>query len=74
MKLQQFLDAKHGKFIGRVYFLVLLFIGNMLIPVGAVIRDLQGGSSFLVVLGIVLTVISVLILSTPYDLSNYKGE
>ena len=74
MNIQKFLDTKHGKFIGRVYFLVLLFIGNALIPMGAVSHFLRGGSSVFMFAGIIITVISIGILSTPYDLSNYKGE
>ena len=74
MNIQKFLDTKHGKFIGRVYFLVLLFIGNALIPMGAVSHFLHDGSSLVMYLGIILTVVSIGILSTPYDLSNYKEE
>lgn len=72
--IQKFLDSKHGKFIGRVYFLVLLFIGNALIPIGAVSHYLHNGSSFMMYVGIILTVFSIAILSTPYDMSNYKEE
>ena len=70
MNIQKFLDSKHGKLLGRVYFLILLFIGNALIPIGAVMKFLHNGSGVLMILGIIITVI----LSTPYDLSNYKEE
>lgn len=74
MNIQKFLDSKHGKFIGRVYFLVLLFIGNAIIPVGAVSHFLHGGSSLMMYIGIAITVFAIAILSTPYDMSNYKEE
>ena len=65
---------KHGKLLGRVYFLILLFIGNALIPIGAVMKFLNNGSGVLMILGIIITVAAIVILSTPYDLSNYKEE
>ena len=68
MNIQKFLDSKHGKLLGRVYFLILLFIGNALIPIGAVMKFLHNGS------GVLITVAAIVILSTPYDLSNYKEE
>ena len=74
MNIQKFLDSKHGKLLGRVYFLILLFIGNALIPIGAVMKFLHNGSGVLMILGIIITVAAIVILSTPYDLSNYKEE
>lgn len=74
MNIQKFLDSKHGKLLGRVYFLILLFIGNALIPIGAVMKFLNNGSGVLMILGIIITVAAIVILSTPYDLSNYKEE
>ena len=47
MNIQKFLDSKHGKLLGRVYFLILLFIGNALIPIGAVMKFLHNGSGVL---------------------------
>ena len=63
MNIQKFLDSKHGNILGRVYFLILLFFGNALIPIGA---------GVLMIAGLLITVIAIAILSTPYDLSNYK--
>ena len=74
MKLQKFLDEKHGKFIGRVYFLAILLVGNALIPIGAVMRYLHNGSPVLMMVGIVITVVMIALLSTPCDLSQFKGE
>ncbi len=74
MSIRKFLDAKHGRFIGRVYFLVILFIGNALIPIGAVSHFLKGSSPFVMYLGIIITVLSIAVLSTPYDLSQYKED
>ena len=51
MNIQKFLDSKHGKLLGRVYFLILLFIGNALIPIGAVMKFLHNGSGVLMILG-----------------------
>ena len=74
MNIQKFLDTKHGKFIGRVYFLIIMFIGNALIPIGAVSHFLKGGSSLVMYLGIIITLAAIAVLSTPYDLSQYKEE
>lgn len=74
MNIQKFLDSKHGNILGRVYFLILLFIGNALIPIGAVIKFLHNGSPILMIIGVAITVIAIAILSTPYDLSDYKEE
>ena len=57
MNMNEFLDQKHGKFIGRIYMLVVLFCANALIPIGAVMRFLYGGSSVLIIIGIIITVI-----------------
>lgn len=72
MNIQKFLDSKHGNILGRVYFLILLFFGNALIPIGAVIKFLHNGSGVLMIAGLLITMIAIAILSTPYDLSNYK--
>lgn len=74
MNIQKFLDTKHGKFIGRVYLLVLLFIGNAFIPIGAVSYYLNNGSPLIMCLGIIITIASVAILSTPFNLKDYKEE
>ena len=55
MNMNEFLDQKHGKFIGRIYMLVVLFCANALIPIGAVMRFLYGGSSVLMIIGIIIT-------------------
>ena len=74
MNIQKFLDSKHGKLLGRVYFLILLFIGNALIPIGAGIKIFQKWTRLPHDPGIIITVAAIVILSTPYDLSNYKEE
>lgn len=78
MNMNEFLDQKHGKFIGRIYMLVvlfcanalILFCANALIPIGAVMRFLYGGSSVLMIIGIIITVICWIILSTPVKLDK----
>lgn len=65
MNIQEFLDSKHGKLIGRVYMLIALFISNALIPIGAVMYYLHSMTPALLYLGIAGTVISIAILSTP---------
>ena len=58
MNIQKFLDSKHGNILGRVYFLILLFFGNALIPIGAVIKFLHNGSGVLMIAGLLITVIA----------------
>ena len=70
MNMNEFLDQKHGKFIGRIYMLVVLFCANALIPIGAVMRFLYGGSSVLMIIGIIITVFCLIFLSTPVKLDK----
>ena len=63
--MQKFLDSKHGKFIGRVYMLVLLFLCNALIPIGAVMYYLHSLTPVVLYLGVIGTVACIAILSTP---------
>lgn len=72
--MSEFLDSKHGKFIGRVYMLVLLFICNAMIPIGAVMHYLHGMSSVVMLLGGAGTLICILILSTPTKLTAAEAE
>lgn len=65
MKIQEFLDNKHGKFIGRVYMLAVLFIFNTAIALGAALFYNFGKSPSLLAIGFIGTVISIGILSTP---------
>lgn len=65
MNIQQFLDTKHGKLIGRVYMLIILFFCNALIPIGAVMYYLHNMTPALLFVGIIGTVVSIAILSTP---------
>lgn len=65
MKIQEFLDNKHGKFIGRVYMLAVLFIFNTAIAVGAALFYNFGKSPALLAIGVIGTVILIGILSTP---------
>lgn len=65
MNLQKFLDTKHGKLIGRVYMLILLFVFNALIPVGAAMHYIYSMTGIVMYLGITGTVVSIFILSTP---------
>lgn len=70
MSIHDFLDKKHGKFIGRVYMLMLLFACNALIPIGAVLYYMQGMSPATLIVGIAGTVFCWGILSTPTKLSS----
>lgn len=63
--INKFLDTKQGKFIGRVYLLVILFICNTAIAAGATLLFNFEGSPIIMVLGIIGTVIIIAILSTP---------
>lgn len=68
MNIREFLDTKHGKVIGRVYMLILLFIFNLMIPAGAAMRYLYSMTGMVMYIGIAGTIISILILSTPVKL------
>ena len=70
MKLQEFLDNKHGRFIGRVYMLVMLLICNATIAIGASMYYNFGKSPIVLVLGVLGTIVSIGILSTPTDISK----
>lgn len=70
MSIHDFLDKKHGKFIGRVYLLVALFLFNMLIPVGAIMYFTSGQSPLVLGLGVVGTLICWGVLSTPTKLDQ----
>lgn len=65
MKIQEFLDTKHGKFIGRVYMLAVLFLFNTAIALGAALFYNFGKSPALLTVGVIGTIISISILSTP---------
>lgn len=68
MNIQKFLDRKHGKWIGRVYMLMALFISNALIPIGAAMHYLYNMTPAVMYLGIIGTAICMFILSTPTKL------
>lgn len=70
MNIQIFLDTKHGKWIGRVYMLILLFIFNAMIPIGAMMRYLHSMTGAVMYLGGIGTLICILILSTPVKLED----
>lgn len=65
MNIQKFLDTKHGKLIGRVYILIALFFSNALIPIGAVMYYLYSMTPIVMYIGVIGTVVSIAILSTP---------
>lgn len=65
MNIHDFLDKKHGACTGRVYMLMALFIFNALIPIGAVMTFLYSMTGVVLGLGVIGTVISWAILSTP---------
>lgn len=68
MDIQKFLDSKHGKMIGRVYMLIVLFLCNAMIPIGAAMYYLHSMTPIVMYLGIVGTGICMFILSTPTKL------
>lgn len=72
MKIQKFLDTKHGKFIGRVYMLALLLLFNALIAIGASMYFSFGETPIVLVVGVLGTVVSIGILSTPTDIKGLK--
>lgn len=57
IKIGEWLDKKTGYFIGRVYMLVLLFISNALIVVGAAMHYIYGNSIILLSIGVISTII-----------------
>lgn len=73
MNLHKFLDEKHGIAIGRVYMLILLFLFNALIPIGAVLFYLYASTPMVLAGGIVGSVITIAILSTPTKVKE-SGE
>lgn len=70
MSIHDFLDKKHGKFIGRVYMLVALFLFNVLIPVGAIMYFTNGMTPLVLGLGVVGTLVCWAVLSTPTKLDQ----
>lgn len=72
MKVQEFLDNKKGKFIGRVYMLILLLICNATIAIGASMYYNFGKSPVTFSIGIIGTIICIGILSTPTDISELE--
>lgn len=70
MDIQKFLDTKHGKMIGRVYMLILLFICNAMVPIGAVMCYLHSLTPVVMYLGGIGTLVCILILSTPTKLED----
>lgn len=70
MTIQKFLDTKHGKFIGRVYMLILLFFSNALIPSGAAMYYLHSMTPVFMYMGIIGTAICMAILSTPTKIED----
>lgn len=70
MDIQKFLDSKHGKWIGRVYMLIALFICNAFIPAGAAMYYLHNMTPIVMFVGIIGTAICMFILSTPTKLEG----
>lgn len=68
--IRDFLDNKHGKFIGRVYMLVLLFIFNACITIGASMYYTFGKTIMVMIIGIIGTVICIGVLSTPAEIKD----
>jgi len=69
-RIREFLDKKHGKFIGRVYMLVMLFVFNACIAVGASMHYTFGKTIMVMFTGIVGTIVCIGVLSTPTKISN----
>lgn len=65
MNIQERLDKKYGRFIGRVYMLFSLFACNALIAVGAAMHYLHSMTPSLMYFGIIGTIACIAILSTP---------
>lgn len=72
MKIQKFLDTKHGKFIGRVYMLALLLLCNAFIAIGASMYYNYSKTPILLIIGVVGTIVLIGILSTPTDITELK--
>lgn len=68
MNLHDFLDQKHGLCTGRVYMLIVLFVCNALIPIGAVMTFLYSMSKAVLMIGVVGTLLCWFVLSTPTKL------
>ena len=67
--MRNFLDKKHGPFIGRVYMLVVLLLGNALMILGAALflNPDFGWNAAMMIVGLVITVATIAVLSTPAD-------
>ena len=74
MNMQKFLDSKHGKFIGRVYMLVLLFLFNAFIPIAAVMYYPHSMTPLLLYLGVAGTVACIAVLSTPTKIESNQDS
>lgn len=68
--LKNFLDKKQGKFIGRVYLLIILFVCNAAVAYGAALYFTFFKTPFLMIFGIVGTVVIIAILSTPCQIDK----
>ena len=66
-KIRDFLDQKHGIFVGRVYMLAILFLGNFLMALGAALYFNFAYNPAMLVIGIIITAICIAILSTPVE-------
>ena len=71
-KIREFLDEKHGKFIGRVYILAVLFIGNLLMALGAALYFNFEFNAIMMVIGIIITVACIAVLSEPVDPASIR--
>ena len=65
MNIHDFLDKKHGFCIGRVWMLMVMFVFNAMIPIGAVMQFLYNMTGILLYLGLAGTAVCIGILSTP---------
>ena len=72
--IEDFLDKKHGKFIGRVYMLVMLFIFNACIAIGASMYYTFGKTIMVMITGIIGTIVCIGILSTPTRIIENENE
>lgn len=71
-KIRYFLDNKHGKVIGRVYMLVMLFVFNACIAIGASMYYTFGKTITVMIAGIIGTVTCIGILSFPVDIDKIE--